>query len=148
MNEADNLRYDPKTGKFWRKAGCKSANGYRQIRFQGRQFMEHRVAWFMHYGEWPKGQIDHINGKRDDNRIVNLRLATPSENLRNRKKPCNNTSGHKGVSWIKRYGHWQATIKFDGKNKNLGNFATREAAAEAYNQAALKYHGEFANLDL
>lgn len=142
------ILYDPETGKFWREAGCASSNGYRQIWFNGKQHMEHRVAWFLHYGDWPDRPVDHINGNRSDNRIVNLRLASNSENLRNRRKPRNNSSGHKGVSWISRYQIWQATIKFDGKNKYLGRFATREEAAEAYGKAALRYHGEFANLDL
>lgn len=140
--------YDPETGKFWREAGCASYTGYRYIWFQGKQCLEHRVAWFLHYGEWPEGQVDHINGIKSDNRISNLRLASPSENLQNRSKPRNNISGHKGVSWIKRYRAWQATIKFEGKNKFLGRFATREEAASAYNRAALQYHGEFARIDL
>lgn len=148
MQKNDELVYDPTTGKLWRRAGCENANGYRQIWFDGKQHMEHRVAWFLFYGKWPDRQVDHINGDRSDNRISNLRLATNSENLCNRRKPRNNTSGYKGVSWIKRYGAWQATIRVKGKNKNLGLFATREGAADAYRQAALRYHGEFANLDL
>ena len=118
------------------------------IWFQGRQQLEHRVAWFLHYGEWPCRQIDHVNGNRSDNRIANLRLATNSENVCNRGKPKNNTSGFKGVSWNSGRRAWLATIRRKGSNKNLGYFATREAAADAYNRAALKYHGEFANLDL
>lgn len=141
-------RYDPKTGKFWREAGCLGRLGYRHIWFQGKQHMEHRVAWFLHYGVWPDKPVDHINGIRSDNRIVNLRLATTAENLRNRSKPKNNKSGFKGVSWIEKYQAWQATIKFDGKNKFLGRFATREDASAAYEKAALQHHGEFAKIDL
>jgi hypothetical protein len=147
MTKAAEIMYDPATGKFWREAGCASASGYRQIWFQGRQHMEHRVAWFLHYGEWPKEQVDHINGVRSDNRIANLRGATPSQNLRNRPRPRNNTSGHKGVSWNTGRQAWLATIRYEGTNKNLGYFAAREDAAAAYNRAALKYHGEFARID-
>lgn len=110
--------------------------------------MEHRLAWFLHYGEWPTCQVDHINGDRHDNRISNLRLASSSENQRNRKRPKNNTSGYKGVSWIEHYQMWQATIKFDGKNKYLGRFDTPEEASDAYNKAALRHHGEFAFIDI
>lgn len=148
MQKNDSLVYDPMTGTFWRRAGCDSSNGYRQIWFNGKQHLEHRVAWFLHYGEWPDRHVDHINGNRSDNRIINLRLATNSENLRNRLKPRNNTSGYKGVSYIKRYDIYQATIRVEGKNKFLGRFASPEAAADAYQRAALKHHGEFANLDL
>ena len=140
--------YDPETGKFWREAGCATRSGYRYIWFRGRQHLEHRVAWFLHYGEWPSDQIDHVNGKRDDNRISNLRIATPSENLRNRAKPINNTSGFKGVSWNAKRGAWQATIRIGKFNKNLGGFNTREQAADAYNCAALEHHGNFAKVDL
>jgi HNH endonuclease/AP2 domain len=148
MKKIADLIYDPKTGRFWREAGCANRSGYRSIWFNGRHCMEHRVAWFIHYGEWPADHVDHINGVKSDNRIKNLRLATASENSRNRSKPRNNVSGHKGVSWIKKYQSWQATIKFDGKNKFLGRFATREEAAAVYHKAALQYHGEFAKIDL
>jgi hypothetical protein len=140
--------YDPETGKFWREAGCQAETGYRYIWFQDRQHLEHRVAWYLHYGQWPKQPVDHINGNRADNRISNLRLASPSENGRNRCRPKNNTSGFKGVSWNPKRKLWQATIKYEGSNKNLGSFATREKASLAYNRAALLFHGKFANLDL
>jgi hypothetical protein len=148
MTRDDDILYDPETGEFWRKAGCQGPVGYRQIWFRGRQELEHRVAWFLHYGEWPSEFIDHINGVKNDNRISNLRLATPSQNLQNRGRPKNNTSGRKGVSWIKFYSKWQATIRVGKKNIYLGRFSCIEKAADAYNAAALKYHGEFARLDL
>jgi hypothetical protein len=148
MRKVAEIMYDPLTGKFWREAGTLGATGYRQIWFQGQQHMEHRVAWFLHYGEWPKDQIDHINGVRDDNRICNLREATYSENQCNRKIPKNNKSGFKGVSWNPARKAWQVTIRYGGTNKNLGYFSTRERAAEMYDKAALKHHGKFARLDL
>lgn len=145
------VQYNPISGNFLRdgkRAGTLNRLGYVQIKMDGRLYLAHRLAWFLHYGYLPAKQIDHVNGNKADNRISNLRLASGSENLRNRGKPCNNTSGYKGVSWIAHYQKWQATIKFDGKNKYLGRFATREEAAEAYSKAALQHHGEFANLDL
>ena len=148
MPKVAELMYDPLTGKFWREAGTANRVGYRQIWFQGKQHMEHRVAWFLHYGEWPDKQIDHINGVRDDNRISNLRLATNSQNQCNRKRPSNNTSGFKGVSWNPQREAWQVTIRYKGTNKNLGYYSTREQAADMYNSAALRHHGEFARIDL
>lgn len=148
MLKSDDLYYDPETGKFYREAGCQSSSGYRQIWFQDRQQMEHRVAWFLHYGEWPKGYVDHINGDKSDNRISNLREATASENLCNRGRQRNNTSGHKGVSWHRQNRKWKATISVSGRNRYLGSFDTKEEAAQAYNRAALHFHGKFAMLDL
>lgn len=122
--------------------------GYRNVHFQGRLCLEHRVIWFLYYGVWPKSEIDHINGDRGDNRITNLRLATRSENGQNRKMPANNSSGHKGVTWVRSRKMWQAAINTGHKPKFLGRFATREEAAAAYDKAALEHHGEFAKIDL
>lgn len=138
--------YEPETGKLWREAGTSDSRGYRHVQFQGVRQLEHRVAWFLFYGEWPEKSIDHINGDPSDNRIINLRLASTSENGFNRGKSINNSSGFKGVSFSR--GVWQALISINGKNRYLGRFATREEAADAYGKAALQYHGEFANLDL
>lgn len=89
--------------------------------------------------------VDHINGNGLDNRRENLRLATNSQNLANKGAPISNTSGIKGVS---RHGKkWQAKIKGDGRQIHLGLFVDILDAARAYNEAALKYHGEFARLN-
>lgn len=138
--------YDPETGKLWREAGCSDGRGYRHVQFRGQRHLEHRVAWFLYYGEWPNLFVDHINGNPSDNRITNLRLATCTENQQNRGKSKNNTTGFKGVS--RHRDGWQALISVSGKNKFLGRFATREEAAAVYNKAALHHHGEFARIDL
>ena len=148
MPKDSEFLYDPETGKLWREAGCLDPRGYRNVHFQGKLRLEHRVIWFLHYGEWPKLPVDHINGNRSDNRIANLRLATASQNGYNRRKPRNNTSGEKGVTWVKRRNQWQAVITVNGTQKFLGRFASREAAATVYQKSALQYHGEFANLGL
>jgi hypothetical protein len=140
--------YDPETGKLWREAGGPDGRGYVHVQFQGKRHLAHRVAWFLYYGNWPDQMIDHINGNRSDNRIKNLRLASSSQNQLNRGKSTNNTTGHKGVSYHAKRRHWQAMISINGRNKFLGNFATAEEAADAYNKAALKHHGEFARTDL
>jgi hypothetical protein len=92
-------------------------------------------------------KVDHINGDGLDNQRCNLRLATHSENLRNRGYTKKNTSRYKGVTWYKPYKKWRAQIKTDHKMKNLGYFDIPEEAAEAYNEAAKKYHGSFAWLN-
>lgn len=91
--------------------------------------------------------VDHINGNKLDNRRANLRICTRSQNLRNSAAHSDNASGFKGVSWFKPAQRWKARIWVDNKEKHLGYFDTPEAAALAYNEAAKKYHGEYARLN-
>lgn len=93
-------------------------------------------------------KTDHINGNTLDNRKSNLRICTNAENCRNQNKSNNTTSKWKGVSWHKGTTCWQARIKINWKLIHLGIWNTEEEAAKAYDIAALKYHGEFARLNL
>ena len=99
----------------------------------------HRVAWALHYGDWPKQQIDHVNGVRTDNRLVNLRDVSNFENARNHRRSSTNTSGYTGVTFHKRSGKWMAQINHKGQHHYLGVFqdieeasAVRKAAADAF----------------
>ena len=92
-------------------------------------------------------QIDHVNGNGLDNRRCNLRLATKSQNMMNRGPQKGNKSGYKGVHFDLASGKWMAIIKFDGRNRNLGRFNTKEQAAQAYNKAAQEHFGTFAWLN-
>ena len=151
------LDYDPETGIFtWKeprsnsvmigqKAGSKNNQGYLSIEIGRTAYKSHRLAWFYVTGEWPAHQIDHINGVRDDNRFVNLRLATHAENSCNRRLYKNNSSGLKGVSFDSRNKKWKAQIRINNDLKYLGLFTSPEAAHTAYRTAARKYHGEFAS---
>lgn len=90
------IAYDALTGVLtWRVSprygipagstvGCTNGRGYVVVSFLGRKFTAHRLAWLLHYGEWPTQVIDHINRKKADNRIANLRDVTQAENLKNR----------------------------------------------------------------
>lgn len=91
--------------------------------------------------------VDHINGDTLDNRRSNLRLCTVSGNNHNRMKSKNNTSGYKGVSWLKQNQKWRAYIKVNSKDKHLGCYLDKEDAARAYDKAAKEYFGEFARLN-
>jgi hypothetical protein len=94
----------------------------------------------------PEGKmIDHIDGDTRDNRRALLRPATNAQNQYNQGIPSHNTSGHKGVTWHRATQKWHAKIRHEGKRLHLGYFTDLEEAAKAYREAALKYHGEFAN---
>ncbi len=90
-----------------------------------------------------KMETDHINGDGLDNRRVNLRIATTSQNQANTGAPTTNTSGFKGVSRLKRDEKWRAQIRSNGVKMWLGDFDTPEAAYAAYVAASEKLHGEF-----
>ena len=159
LNEA--LVYNPETGVVtWRASRCNlrngnsrikpgdtagwlAKNGYRIIAFDGARYQTHRLAWLFTNGGWPSGDIDHINGIRDDNRIANLREATRSQNNGNSKRSRRNSSGFKGVSRDAR-GGFKAQISKNGVNQFLGRFASAEDAHAAYVKAAQRQWGEFA----
>jgi hypothetical protein len=98
----------------------------------------------------PKGYIaDHINHNGLDNRKKNLRVATQAQNARNARYPKKNCSSqYRGVWYNKRTKKWRATIVFGRKRRQIGYFADEKEAAKAYDEAAKKYFGEFAILNL
>lgn len=148
--------YDPETGLLTRRitTGKKSkagmvvghpySNGYLRVgvgpRGACREYLLHRLIWMMCTGSWPDGEIDHINGIRDDNRLSNLRVATSGENRQNSCRYATNKSGHRGVSWFRLAGKWRADITVSRKRLYLGTFDTVEAAAAAYTKAKSELH--------
>jgi hypothetical protein len=94
-----------------------------------------------------KMQTDHLNGNGLDNRKINLRICTTSQNSMNRGLQINNTTGFKGVNYDKFSNKFRAQIRVNNIYKNLGYYIDPKDAARAYNEAAIKYHGEFANLN-
>lgn len=142
------LHYDQDAGVFmWRSppagrvtqsrvAGTSKRKGYVSIQVDGKLYQAHRLAWLYVYGMLPSGVIDHINRDAADNRIVNLRDVTLSQNARNTRIRSTNTSGYRGVSWFKSRGKWAAQIYLNGKNTVLGLFDDPAAASAEYARAA------------
>ena len=123
----------------------KNDNTYYAMRvLKGKAILMHRMV----INTPSKMQTDHIDGDGLNNQKKNLRICTVAENSRNRRLSGKNTSGFRGVAWIKKDKRWRAMIKFDNKSIWLGQFTNKIEAAEAYNKAREKYYGDFAKLNL
>lgn len=133
----------------WRSSKQGRTKGYfiasREIKENGKsvQLKLHRVIVGAKKGQY----VDHINQDSLDNRRENLRICTNSENLRNRGKQSNNTSGFKGVSWNKNANKFSVRISVNGNDRFYGYFSDAKKAARVYNSLAKKLHGEFAYLN-
>ena len=148
------LDYDPKTGKFYWKirtayctkigaeAGSVGGNGYVKIQIDGVVCQAHILAWMYVYGR--RARLDHRDLDKTNNRITNLRKCTPTQNNANSPKRAGTSSVFKGVTWNKKVGRWQASIKMNGKNTHLGIFVVEAEAGAAYIAAANKKFGQFA----
>lgn len=122
-------------------AGCPNSNGHLQVTHNRKLYLVHRLVWLMSTGDWPKDQLDHVNGIRDDNRLINLREATHRQNCINR--PCHRAGKARFTTYDKVNGRWQAiSPKIDGKHKHLGRFDTMELASEAAERWLQENHPE------
>jgi hypothetical protein len=138
------IDYDKNTGIFtWSKKrrgvitgkplGTCNGYGYLRITVFGKSYYAHRLAWFYVHGYFPKNQIDHINGVKSDNKILNLREATSLQNAQNKLKPQKNSKSHiLGVSWHKKAKKWQAHICIYKQRKYLGLFENIHDAENAF----------------
>jgi len=145
------LDYNPKTGKFtWLQSkycpwlvGCRAGSttqkGYINIIISRRSYKAHRLVFLWMDGMFPPEQVDHINGKRDDNTRSNLRLVSGKGNSQNQAVAKNNTSGHIGVTFSKKTGKWVARIQENNKSYYLGSFTHYPEACEAYEDTALEF---------
>jgi hypothetical protein len=139
------LNYNPETGVFtWNQKTCQASRiqpgdiagctntryQYIEITIHRVSYKAHRLAWLYVYGTWPKKHLDHINGNRIDNRLLNLRESTSRENQQNRIEHRN---GHLvGSSFRKDIKKWQSTIVINKKKRHLGFFNTKEEAHQRY----------------
>lgn len=125
----------------WKSSDSRHKTSYINVRIDGRVYKAHRIIWFMNYGFWPE-YIDHVDGDGTNNRIENLRNVSMPENMKNRPRQCNNTSGVTGVSFVRRFGKWKASISIDGKKKTIGYYSSFDDAVKARldNEIKHKYH--------
>lgn len=151
-----NLSYDPLTGLFaWRNAregrqlgraagSLNKVSGYTTICINGRNFLAHRIAWLFVYGCMPC-ELDHINGRRSDNRIENLREVTRSQNCQNTDvPPKNNKTGIRGVFFDRAKNRYRTELRLNGKSVYHHRFKTLKEAAVARKRAERRYFGNFA----
>jgi len=122
-------------------------SGYVYIKILGRLYAAHRLAYLHETGSWPKGEVDHINGNKWNNKWFNLRECTRSENMGNQGKRGRNKSGYKGVCWHRAVSKWYAQIGHNNKNIYLGVYDDIKDAARAYNSKALELFGDYAYLN-
>jgi hypothetical protein len=146
------IKYDIDTGLFtWKKfrggsakkntlAGTIDKEGYRVIKINCKIYKAHRLAWFYTYGVFPTKDLDHINQIKNDNRIINLREVTNSQNHQNRGVNKNNSSGHKGVYWNNFHNKWQTNIGLNGKLQHIGYFLDINDAIKARKIAEQNLH--------
>lgn len=107
----------------------------RRVVFFSSKYKAHRVIWLLVVGYWPKDEIDHINQIRDDNRWVNLREVTRTENAKNLARRRDNKSGVTGVFWNPINENWRVAVS----SKCFGSFKTKEEAIKVRKAAEIKY---------
>ena len=121
--------------------------GYMRGRLLGVLFMAHRVVWAINELEWPMDEIDHKDGNRSNNVILNLRPANRAQNCANVKSLSGSSSIYLGVYKSSSGTRWCASIRSGSIRKHLGSYNTEKEAAIAYDAAAKIYHGDFANVN-
>ena len=141
---------------FWKndqgnvKAGSRAggvgldSHGYRRVGIKSKIYLEHRLIYVMHHGEYPK-EIDHIDGNKTNNKIENLRSVTRSQNRKNTGLRADNTSGVKNVSWYAPTNRWRVRVATNNLCKTIGYFKDLELAELVALEARDKFHESFAN---
>jgi len=142
--------YDPDSGIFTRKItlnnraiagsspGSLNKKGYMRTSIDYKEYYLHRMAWLYVYGIMPD-EIDHDDGYKDNNRIINLKDVSHGDNLKNIRIPSDNTSGHIGVGWHKQAEKWVASIYINRKSLHLGLFDKKTEAIKARKDAEKKH---------
>lgn len=146
------VHYDPETGAFTRKirlahrhqvgddAAHPMSHGYMRVAIDNKRYLAHRVAWLYMHGEWPRGDIDHIDGNRANNRISNLRDVDHSTNIQNIRAAKSNSRSKLLGAFCNNFGTWYSRIKVKEKMIYLGTFPSAEKAHAAFLAAKREFH--------
>lgn len=154
--EDEDFRYCPETGQMWHnrdKLTCTggvvikegtlcsekpTSHGYKETRYKGKSTTQHRLAWYLVNGYWPK-EIDHINGDPLDNRLNNLRLANREMQAKNSSIRNDNRSGYPGIWWDSERNKWETYIRSKGKRHHLGRYDDWHTAFNVRKTAEVTY---------
>lgn len=125
------FEYNPKTGAIFAtdahprfkglRVGALRYDGALAVSVKSVSILSHRLAWLLHYGEWPKGLVVHKNKNKTDNRISNLKLVSPYDNVSSIKR-------YAGVSYVRTTKRWKAVINYKDKQFYLGEYENKEEA--------------------
>lgn len=127
--------------------GCAQKSGRKVITLNYTTYYSSRIIFLWHNGYMPL-IVDHEDRDCTNDKIENLRDADYAKNNKNTTSRKNTSSKYLGVYFSKDVGKWRAAITLDGKTLTAGSFELESDAALSYNRVAVKYHGEFANLNI
>jgi hypothetical protein len=140
----DDEDYDFISSFRWSINKTPAGNCYYQTRKNNKTICMHRLVIKAQEGE----EVDHINRLPHDNRKSNLRICNDSGTSKNKSSKTGSSSKYLGVCWSSRDKNWRVTIKDNYKVVFESHYSTEEQAALAYNDVAIEFHGEFANLNI
>lgn len=129
--------------KFANKTAGGTSNNYIVISIDGSGYLAHRLAFLFMTGSIPT-KVDHKDRNTKNNKWLNLRDATTSENAANSNKRITNSSGYKNISWHKSAKKWRVQVRKNGKLQNGGLFESLKDAVEKANELRKELFGEFA----
>ena len=151
------IQYNPDTGiAIWRLSRSGTAagkvagwcnKGYIRIKYNQKTYLAHRLFWYLQTKEDPKNfTIDHIDQNKANNKFCNLRLATYTQQRHNILIYKSNSTGTRGICWVKSRQQYYARIQFQGKQFCLGYFKNFNEAVAVRKVKELELYGEFSPL--
>lgn len=139
-------RYSKYKSLINKRAGSNTKRGYRNINYNKQHYREHRIIWVWMSGFDPCDlEVDHVNRIPDDNRWINLRLASRSQNVANSDIRSTNKSGYRGVYYNKKKRKYDARIIYNNQLIFLGNFDDPKEAYSNYRKKSKELYGDYSN---